>query len=101
MTRSGGKVLLVGMGTPNHTLPISEASAREIDLLPTWRYANCYPDAIKLVELAREGTAGIPDITKLVTHHFEGLGNVTSALRTAGTTRDAKGALVIKVAVNF
>lgn len=89
------------MGTPNHTLPISEASAREIDLIPTWRYSDCYAEAIELMSLARAKGARIPDITKLVTHRFVGLDNVPQAFQTARTTRDESGKLVIKVALNL
>lgn len=89
------------MGTPNHVLPISEASAREIDLIPTWRYADCYPEAIQLMILARNGDSRVPDITKLITHRFDGLDNVPEAFKTASKTRDQDGRLVIKVAVNM
>lgn len=88
------------MGTPNHTLPISEASAREIDLIPTWRYARCYPEAIELMSFARRGDSSVPDITNLVTHRFEGLDSVPAAFDTARKTRDENEQLVIKVAVN-
>lgn len=89
------------MGTPNHVLPISEASAREIDLIPTWRYAGCYPEAMKLMTLARKGDPRVPDITKLITHRFHGLDTVLDAFDTAGKTRDRDENLVIKVAVNM
>ena len=35
--RTGGKVLIVGMGTPNVMLPISTAALREVDLIGVFR----------------------------------------------------------------
>jgi len=90
--------MLVGMGTPNHTLPLSEAGAREVDLMPTWRYAHCYEEAIKLMTKAVEGSF-TPDIRKIITHHFTGLESVQEAFSLAGTPRDADGKLVIKVVI--
>jgi L-iditol 2-dehydrogenase len=37
-TRLGGKVMLVGMGTPNVMLPLSAAACREVDLVGVFRY---------------------------------------------------------------
>lgn len=99
-TRAGGKVLLVGMGLPNHTLPVAEASSREIDLIPTWRYANCYPDAIQLMAASLIGGSGLPPLITLVTHRFEGLEKVNDAFATAGKGKDDDGRIVIKVAVS-
>jgi hypothetical protein len=50
VTKSGGRAIVIGMGTLIHTLPIAEASSREIDITPTWRYANCYPQSIEIME---------------------------------------------------
>jgi L-iditol 2-dehydrogenase len=88
------------MGTPNHTLPISEISAKEIDLIPTWRYANAYPRAVEVATAAFMQT-GLPDIRKLVTHRYEGLESIPKAFETAGETKDGKGELVVKTVVNF
>lgn len=100
VTRSGGRVLLVGMGTPNLMLPVSEASAREIDLIPTWRYADCYPEAIELMIKSKDIMSGLPKLSKIITHRFDGLENVLQAFNAARGTRDAEDNLVIKVAVN-
>ncbi|QKX54419.1 uncharacterized protein TRUGW13939_01505 [Talaromyces rugulosus] len=99
-SKPGGRVVLVGMGTPNHTLPISEVSAKEIDLIPTWRYADAYPRAI---EVATESVTGktLPDVGKLVTHRYVGLESIPEAFQTAGKTQDEKGELVVKTIVNF
>lgn len=60
----GGKVVLVGMGSPLQNLNIGAAAVREVDLLSLWRYANTFPTAIDLVQRGRI------DIKSLVTHQF-------------------------------
>ncbi|CAG9953887.1 unnamed protein product [Clonostachys rosea f. rosea IK726] len=94
-TRNGGKILLVGMGTPIQTLPISAAALREVDFIGVWRYANCYPRGIELMEHA--GREGIPDLKKLITHSFQGLEEAGAAFDMAAKTCDEEGKLVIKV----
>lgn len=96
-TRNGGKVLLVGMGTPIQTLPISAAALREVDLVGIWRYADCYPRGIELMQ--RAGKGGVPDVRKLITHHFRGLDQSLEAFDMAAKTCDPNGNLVIKVVV--
>jgi L-iditol 2-dehydrogenase len=86
-------VALVGMGTPNIVLPISEASAREIDLVPTWRYAGCYPQALQLLQASRFSLA------RLITHRFDGIENAPMALQTACMSMDLERKMVVKVAV--
>ncbi|KAJ9613253.1 hypothetical protein H2200_003195 [Cladophialophora chaetospira] len=97
--KSGGRVMLVGMGTPNHTLPLSEAGSREIDLMPTWRYAHCYEEAMEVLYAGMKDFSK-PDIRKLITHRFNGLETLPEAFALAGSPQDSKGKLVIKVAVN-
>jgi L-iditol 2-dehydrogenase len=98
-------VILVGMGIPNHTLPVSELSTREINLVSTWRYADAYPRAI---EIAKASVAGLPingnvlpDMSRMITHRFKGLDLVQDALEMARKTRDADGKLVVKTVVDF
>ena len=86
------------MGTPNIVLPISEASAREIDLLPTWRYAGCYPQALQILEACRQSLQ-ISGLAKLITHRFNGIDSVPSALQMACTSVDVDQNMVVKVAV--
>lgn len=83
------------MGTPIQTLPISAAALREVDIIGVWRYANCYPRGIKLMEHA--GREGIPDLKKLITHSFQGLEEAGAAFDMAAKTCDEEGKLVIKV----
>jgi L-iditol 2-dehydrogenase len=45
---AGGKLILVGMGSPVQTLPLGAAALREVDIIGVFRYANCYPPAIAL-----------------------------------------------------
>ena len=95
-TRPGGKVVIVGMGNPIQTLPISAAALREVDILGTFRYANAYPEAIELVS---GQNPQLPDLEKLITHRFRGLDHVESAFEMAARTKDADGKLVLKVVV--
>ncbi|KAK2594018.1 hypothetical protein QQS21_008280 [Conoideocrella luteorostrata] len=104
-TKSGGYVVVAGLGTPNITIPISEASAREITIVPTWRYANAYPEAMRVAEASVKSFAlgaeqKLPDIRKLITHRFEGLDSVPDAFALAGASGDSKGGVVIKTVVN-
>ena len=48
-TQPGGKVMLVGMGHPVQTLPLSAAALREVDLLGVFRYAGTYREGIEMV----------------------------------------------------
>ncbi|KAL2121589.1 hypothetical protein VTJ04DRAFT_5616 [Mycothermus thermophilus] len=106
-TRAGGKVIMVGMGTPVQTLPLSVAHLREIDILGIFRYANTYATGIKLLK-AREralraaGGAGgyvLPSLDDMVTHRFKGLENAHRAFELASRTSDENGNLVLKVVI--
>ena len=89
--------MLVGMGNPVYTLPVSAAALREVDLLGVFRYANTYPKGIEIMKTKR---ADLPDLSKLVTHSFDGLESIDSAFQMAGKTKDEDGNLVLKVIVN-
>ncbi|PVH78292.1 alcohol dehydrogenase [Cadophora sp. DSE1049] len=104
-TASGGSVIIVGMGVPNHTLPVSELSVREINLVSTWRYAGVYPRAIEVAKASVTGMPiegnSLPDMSKMITHRFKGLDLVQGAMEMAGKTKDADGKLVVKTVVDF
>jgi L-iditol 2-dehydrogenase len=87
-------MLLIGMGTPIQTLPISAAALREVDILGVFRYANTYPTGIEVV--SKTGP-DYPDFSKLVTHRYRGLEAADEAFEMAGKTKDDSGNLVIKV----
>ncbi|CAK7201488.1 hypothetical protein SEUCBS139899_004193 [Sporothrix eucalyptigena] len=93
-TRPGGKVMLIGMGTPVQTLPISAAALREVDLCGVFRYANTYAEGIDILSRA-DG----PDFASLITHEFKGLAKVEDAFAMASRKEDDEGKLVIKVLV--
>lgn len=90
--------MIIGMGNPVQTLPVSAASLREVDLVGVFRYANTYPRAI---ELLGSGNTLLPDLTKLVTHRFSGLDNIPKAFDMAARVKDDEGNLVLKAMVDM
>ncbi|KAH8817133.1 chaperonin 10-like protein [Xylogone sp. PMI_703] len=72
--KAGGKVVLVGMGTPIQNLNIGFAAVHEVDLLGIWRYANTFGTAIELMR------TGQIDLNPMVTHTFD-LEKVSDALK--------------------
>ena len=96
----GGKLVLVGMGHPIQTLPLGAAVLREVDLIGTFRYANCYPAAIEL--FASGKLAGVAE--SLVTHRVSmaenGSGETAFGLaagRKEVVERDGGGRVPVKV----
>lgn len=104
-TRPGGKVVMVGMGTPIQTLPMSVAHLREVDILGIFRYANTYATGIRLLCASKLGgggkgvRSGLPSLDNMVTHRFKGLHNAREAFELAGRTVDDDGRLVLKVVI--
>ncbi|KAH8758455.1 chaperonin 10-like protein [Diaporthe sp. PMI_573] len=99
-TRPGGKVIMVGMGTPIQTLPMSVAHLREVDILGIFRYANTYATGIRLLCAQKRGGAfGLPSLDDMVTHRFKGLENARQAFELAGRTVDDEGRVVLKVVI--
>ncbi|KAI1157849.1 sorbitol dehydrogenase [Nemania serpens] len=100
-TRPGGKVIMVGMGTPIQTVPLSVAHLKEIDILGIFRYANTYATGIRL--LSPQGHNGsrsiLPNLDGMVTHRFKGLAAANAAFELAGRTVDDDGNLVLKVII--
>ncbi|KAM4061180.1 alcohol dehydrogenase groES-like domain-containing protein [Hirsutella rhossiliensis] len=97
-TKPGGKVMIIGMGTPIITLPMSAAALREVDLIGVFRYANTYKEAIKLLS---NRPASMPDLATLVTHRFKGMDHITDAFSMAAKVKDGAGRLVLKVVVDM
>ncbi|XP_037729828.1 sorbitol dehydrogenase [Drosophila subpulchrella] len=64
-TRSGGIVVVVGMGAAEVKLPLINALAREVDIRGVFRYCNDYAAALALV------ASGRVNVKRLVTHHFD------------------------------
>ncbi len=72
-----GRVVLVGMGADEVSLPVSRIQNRELVLTGVFRYANTWPLAIELA------SSGRVDLDALVTGRF-GLDAVEDALTAAG-----------------
>lgn len=89
--------MIIGMGTPIQTIPISAASLKEVDLVGVFRYANTYPAAI---DLLASGNERMPDVGKLVTQRYRGLDTIPAAFDMAGKVKDEQGKLVLKVMVD-
>jgi L-iditol 2-dehydrogenase len=100
-TQPGGKLIMVGMGTPIQTLPMSAAHLREIDILGIFRYANTYPTGIRLLCSQSRPGAGysLPNLDDMVTHRFKGLHTAKGAFELASRTVDDNGNLVLKVVI--
>jgi len=77
-TKSGGCLVIVGMGKAEITMPIVDALVREVDIRGIFRYANCYPTALDLV------ASGKVNVKPLITHRF--------ALENSQQAFDASGA---------
>ena len=96
-TKPGGRVIMVGMGTPIQTVPLSAAHLREVDILGIFRYCNTYQTGIRL--LAGKGNMKLPNLDDMVTHRFVGLGAAKKAFELASRTVDDEGKLVLKVVI--
>lgn len=60
----GGQIILVGCQPDQVTIRISAAILKEIDIKTVFRYKNCYPIALALVE------SGRINLKPLITHRF-------------------------------
>ena len=90
VVKSGGTVQLVGMPAEQQPeIPLYEIINRELDVKGLFRYVNCYPPAISLVE------SGRVEVAPLVTHHFT-LDDTPEAMTFVHERRDG----VIKAIIN-
>ncbi|KAL5567789.1 hypothetical protein UlMin_024364 [Ulmus minor] len=64
VTRSGGKVCLVGLAQSEMTAPLTPAAAREVDIIGIFRYRNTWPLCIEMLR------TGKIDVKPLITHRF-------------------------------
>lgn len=98
-TKPGGKVVMVGMGTPIQTLPMSVAHLREVDILGIFRYANTYGTGVRLLCASKQGGARLPNLDNMITHRIKGLHNAREAFELASRTVDDEGRLILKVVI--
>ncbi|KAL5022240.1 hypothetical protein ScPMuIL_001395 [Solemya velum] len=63
-TRSGGRMVMIGIPSGNSEVPLSDAVLREVSIIPTVAYVNSYPIAISLAE------QGKVDVTSLISHRL-------------------------------
>ncbi|KAI0034673.1 GroES-like protein [Vararia minispora EC-137] len=90
---TGGKLMLIGMGTRSTTIQLSAAALREVDIMGSFRYANTYPEALELL-----GSGKLPNLDKLVTHRFA-LEDTARAFDLVSRGADEHGRMVLKVMI--
>ncbi|MBN3306621.1 DHSO dehydrogenase, partial [Amia calva] len=84
-TRSGGVVVLVGLGKEMVNIPLLDAAVREVDLRGVFRYCNTWPMAISMLASQKV------NVKPLVTHRFP----LEQALDAFETTRRGLGVKVM------
>ncbi|KAM8877311.1 sorbitol dehydrogenase [Synchiropus picturatus] len=84
-TRSGGVVVLVGLGSEMATVPLINAAVREVDIRGVFRYCNTWPMAISML------SSGKVNVKPLVTHRFP----LEQAAQAFETTRQGVGIKVM------
>lgn len=94
MTKTGGKLALVGMGASNPTIPLNDAAVREIDLVGVFRYVNTWPDALRLL-----ASSTMEDIEKVMVTHKYPLQETTDAFQVISSASCHSEEMVLKVMV--
>lgn len=84
-TRSGGVVVLVGLGAEMTTIPLLNAAVREVDIRGVFRYCNTWPVAISMLASKKV------NVKPLVTHRF----SLEQAVEAFETTRQGLGVKVM------
>lgn len=84
-TRSGGVVVLVGLGEEMASVPLVNAAVREVDIRGVFRYCNTWPMAIAML------ASGKVNVKPLVTHRFP----LEEAAQAFETTRQGRGVKVM------
>ncbi|XP_071449705.1 sorbitol dehydrogenase-like [Hetaerina americana] len=79
--KSGGTVVLVGMGPSEVKVPLINACCREVVIKGVFRYANDYSLALDLL------ANGKVDIRKMITHHF----SIEETIQAYDTARTGQG----------
>lgn len=87
-TKSGGVIVLVGLGPAEVKVPIVNAATREVDIRGIFRYANCYPLALDMI------ATGKINVKPLITHRYK-LEESAKAFETART--GAGGAIKVMI----
>lgn len=87
-TKSGGMMVLVGLGPAEVKVPIVNAAVREVDIRGIFRYANCYPIALDMI------ASGKINVKPLITHRYK-LEESAQAFETART--GAGGAIKVMI----
>ncbi|XP_038222127.1 sorbitol dehydrogenase-like [Zerene cesonia] len=64
VTRTGGTVLVVGIGEEMVQVPLSGALLREVNIIGAYRLLNSYPSALAAV------SSGRLDLKSFITHHY-------------------------------
>ncbi|CAG2203817.1 SORD [Mytilus edulis] len=85
----GGSVVMVGRCQGNTSIPYNVAATKQVDIKGLFRYVNCYPTALEMVE------SGRIDLKDFVTHRFD----MTETVK-AFETVDDKAMKAIKVIIN-
>jgi L-iditol 2-dehydrogenase len=96
MARTGGKVALIGMGTPNPLIPLGAAALREVDLIGVFRYASTWPDALRL--LASDAMKNVEKVMVTQRYALEDTAKAFELIASGGIQADVKE-IVLKIMV--